>query len=145
MPQGKSPGLDGFIIEFFHYCWPMIKEEVRQVVEKSRTSGKVLSAFNATFLMLIPKEEMVTHPKKCRLISLYNVIYKIITKVISMRLKPILPYIISKEKVGYLEGRKIMDNVILAHEVIHSLKTTRTSGMLIKLDLSKAFDRINWK
>jgi hypothetical protein len=145
MPPGKAPGPDGFTTDFFHYCWPMIREEVWQVVEESRTSGQVLSAFNATFLMLILKEERVTHPKQYRPIALCNVIYKIITKVISMRLKPILPFIISKEQVGYVEGRKIMDSVILAHEVIHSLKTTRTPGMLIKLDLSKAFDRISWK
>jgi hypothetical protein len=62
-----------------------------------------------------------------------------------MRPKPILPYIISKEKAGYMEGRKIMDNAILAQEVIHSLKTTKTPGILIKLDLSKDFDRISWQ
>jgi hypothetical protein len=62
-----------------------------------------------------------------------------------MRLKQIMPYIISKEKVGYVEGRKIMGSVILAHESIHSLKTTRTPGILIKLNLSKYFDRINWQ
>jgi hypothetical protein len=145
MPPGKALGPDGFMTDFFHYCWSMIREEVWQVVEESRTSGKVLSAFNATFLTLIPKEERVTHPKQFRPIALCNVIYKIITKVIALRLKPILSYIISKEKVGYVEGRKIMDSVILAHEVIHSLKATRTPGMLIKLDLSKAFDRISWK
>jgi hypothetical protein len=108
-------------------------------------SGQVLSAFNATFLMLIPKEERVTHPKQFCPISLCNVIYKIITKVISLRLKPVLPFIISKEQSGYVEGHQIMDNVILAHEVIHSLKSTRTPGMLIKLDLSKYFDRISWQ
>jgi hypothetical protein len=101
----------------------LIREEVWQVVEESRTSGQVLSAFNATFLTLIPKEERVTHPKQFRPIALCNVIYKIIMKVISLRLKPIFPFIISKEKAGYVEGRQIMDSVILAHEVIHSLKS----------------------
>jgi hypothetical protein len=63
MPPGKAPSPDGFTSNFFHYCWAMIREEVWQVVEESRTSGQVLSAFNATFLMLIPKEERVMHPK----------------------------------------------------------------------------------
>jgi hypothetical protein len=76
---------------------------------------------------------------------LCNVIYKIITKVIALRLKPILPCIISREQLGYVEGRHIMDSVILVHEIIHSLKTTRTPGMLIKLDLSKDFDKLSWK
>jgi hypothetical protein len=145
IPPGKAPGPDGFTTDFFHHCWDMIREEVWQVVEESRTSGQVLSALNATFLTLIPKEERVTHPKQYRLISLCNVIYKIITKVIATRLKPILPFVISKEQAGYVEGRKIMDSVILSHEVIHSLKTTKIPGMLIKLDLSKYFDRISWQ
>jgi len=122
IPPGKSPGLDGFTPNFFHYCCLLIWKEVWKVVEESRTSGQVLSTFNATFLTHSPKEEMVMHPKQFQPISLCNVIYKIITKFISLRLKLILPYIISKEEVGYVEGRKIMDNVILAHEVIYSLK-----------------------
>jgi len=115
------------------------------VVEESQTSGQVLPALNATFLTLIPKEERVTNPKQFRPIALCNVIYKIITKVVANRLKPILPFIISKEQAGYVEGRQIMDRVILAHEVIHSLKSTKNLGMLIKLDLSKAFDRFSWQ
>jgi hypothetical protein len=64
MPQGKSLGPEGFTTNFFHYCWSLIREEVWHVVEESRALGKVLLAFNATFLPLIPKEEMVMHPKK---------------------------------------------------------------------------------
>jgi hypothetical protein len=65
--------------------------------------------------------------------------------VIATRLKPILPFVISKEQAGYVEGRQIMDSVILSHEVIHSLKMTKIPGMLIKLDLSKSFDRVSWQ
>jgi hypothetical protein len=141
MPAGKAPGPDGFTMDFFHQCWDLIRKEVWEVVEESRASGLVLPALNATFLTLILKEERVTNPKQFRPIALCNVIYKIITKVIATRLKPILPFVISKEQLGYVEGRKIMDSVFLAHEIIHSLKTSRTPGMLIKLDLSKDFDR----
>jgi hypothetical protein len=145
MPPGKAPGPDGFTTDFFHHCWDIVRKEVWEVVEESRTSGQVLSALNATFLTLIPKEERVTNPKQFRPIALCNVIYKIITKVVANRLKPILTFVISKEQAGYVEGRQIMDSVILAHEVIHSLKSTKTPGMLIKLDLSKAFDRVSWQ
>jgi len=85
------------------------------------------------------------HPNQYRPIVRCNVIYKIIAKVIAMHLKPIMSYIISQEQGGYVEGRKIMDSVILSHEIIHSLKTTSNPGMLIKLDLSKSFDKINWQ
>jgi hypothetical protein len=145
MPMGKAHGHDGFTMEFFHYCWSMIREEVWQLVEESQSLRQVLLAFNATFLTLIPKEYWVTHPKQIRPIALCNVIYNIITKVIALRLKLVLPFIISKEQSGYVEGSQIMDSVMLAHEVIHSLKSTRTPGMLIKLDLSKYFDRLSWQ
>jgi hypothetical protein len=105
----------------------------------------VLPALNATFLTLIPKEERVTNPKQFRPIALCNVIYKIITKVIANQTQTHSAFVISKEQAGYVEGRQIMDSVILAHEIIHSLKTSRTPGMLIKLDLSKAFDRASWQ
>ena len=84
-------------------------------------------------------------PKKLRPISLCNVIYKIISKVIANRLKPLLPLIISSEKAGFMEGKQILDGIILVHETIHLLKTLNTLGMLLKLDLSKAYDKLNWK
>ena len=111
------------------------------MVDESRSSGKFLPSLNDTVLTLIPKEERVTNPKNFRPITLCNVIYKIISKVIALRLKPILPFIISKEQSGYIEGRKIMDSIILVHEIIHSLKSTRTPSMLLKLDLSKYFGK----
>jgi hypothetical protein len=143
-PDGKSPGPDGFTMDFFHHCWSMIREEVWALIEDSHKSGQVLPSLNATFLTLIPKEECVTHPKKFRPISLCNVIYKILSKVIARHLKPLLPFIISLEKSGYVEGRKIVDNVILAHEFIHSIQRTGTPGILLNLDLSKAFDKLSW-
>ena len=69
--------------------------DVWQIVEKSRISSRILPAMNATFHTLIPKCEGADSPEKFRPISLCNVIYKIITKVISNQLKPILPSLIS--------------------------------------------------
>ena len=60
------------------------------------------------------------------------------------RLKPLLPLLISPEQSGYVEGRQILDGIILAHEVVHSLKSTKNPGMILKLDLSKAFDKLSW-
>jgi exonuclease III len=144
-PKCKAPGPDGFTSDFFHYCWPMIRTEVWEILEDSRTTGEVLRAFNATFLALIPKEGQANRPKQYRPIALCNVIYKLLTKVIARRLKPILPTIISPEQSGYVEGRQILDSIILAHEVIHSLQKTKTPGMLLKLDISKAFDKLSWE
>lgn len=144
MVKGKAPGLVGFTINFFHHCWDLLKHEVLEIVEESRQKHWVLPSLNATFFMLIPKETGATDPGKFRPISLCNVIYKIISKVIASRLKGILPFLISPEQTGYVEGRQILYGIILAHEVLHSLKTTKTPRMLLNLDLSKCFDKLNW-
>jgi hypothetical protein len=112
-------------------------------VDESHKKQWVLPAFNATFLTLIQKEDNAASPSKYRPISLCNVVYKIITKVISNRLKPLLTILISQKQMGYVEGRKILDGIIIAHEVIHSLKITKKLGMLLKLDLSNAFNRLS--
>jgi len=65
-------------------------------------------------------------------------------KVIANRLKPLLPLLISSEQSSYVEGRQILDGIILTHEVIHSLKHHKQAGMILKLDLSKAFDKLSW-
>eukprot|EP00253_Pinus_taeda_P033499 PITA_33499 len=67
-----------------------------------------------------------------------------ISKVIANRLKPFLPMLISLEQSGYVEGRQILDGIILSHEIIHSLKHSKQVGMILKLDLSKDFDKLNW-
>lgn len=104
----------------------------------------LLPSLDSTFIALIPKEEGSMTPDKFRPIALCNVIYKVISKVIANRLKPLLPLLISPEQSSYVEGRQILDNIILSHKVIHSLKHTRKAGMILKLDLSKAFDKLNW-
>jgi hypothetical protein len=72
-------------------------------------------------------------------------IFKLITKVIANRIKPLLPNLMEKEQIGYVEGRQIPNNIILIQELIHSLKLNHTPGMLTKLDMSKAFNKISWQ
>ena len=95
METGKAPRLDGFTIDFFQSCWDLVKEEVWEVVEESKRTKRVLKAFNATFLSLIPKENGVDTPSKFKPISLYNVVLKIITKVMANRLKSLLRRLVS--------------------------------------------------
>lgn len=97
MPNGKAPRPDGFTIDFYKAYWEIIKIEVWKMVEDSRHSSSILKSLNSMFITLIPKEEEANTPSKFRPIALCNVLYKIISKVISNRLKPILLGIISEE------------------------------------------------
>ena len=97
MAKDKASGPDGFTSNFFHTGWEWLKEEIVALVEKSRRSGNILKVLNSTFMALIPKESGTKYLGKLKLIALCNVIYKIISKVIANRLKPLLPLIISME------------------------------------------------
>eukprot|EP00253_Pinus_taeda_P005167 PITA_05167 len=95
MAKDKSPGPDGWTIDLFQHLFDQIGTELTEVVEESRKKGEVYSAFNATFIALIPKKETPDTFEDLRPISLYNCIYKIIAKVITVRIKPILSRCIS--------------------------------------------------
>jgi len=112
-------------------------------VDDLRKSRTILRVINETFIALIPKQEKSITPDRFRPIALCNVVYKIISKVIANRLKPLLPTLVSEEQTGYVEARQILNDIIQAHEVIHSLKTNKKAGMIIHLDIEKAYDKLS--
>jgi hypothetical protein len=81
-----------------------------------------------------------------RPISLCNVIYKLIAKSLAERLKPHLPNYIDQAQAAFIKNRHISSNIIITQDIIHSfgLKTWNQQGFLLKLDLAKAFDRLEW-
>jgi len=103
MPNGKAPSPDGFTTDFFKSCWDVVKYDIYGIVEYSRHSASIMKDLNSTLATLIPKENEVRTPDRFRLKPLCNVMYKIISKVITNRLKPLLPILISKEQSGFLE------------------------------------------
>lgn len=119
IPFGKARGLNGFTIKFFKVCWPIIKGEFHAIVEDSRWVKTFLGALNANFITLIPKEEGENSLERYHPISLSNVIYRIISKIIANRLKPLFPLLLYPSQSSYVEGRKYFYNIILSHETIH--------------------------
>eukprot|EP00253_Pinus_taeda_P015705 PITA_15705 len=145
MKRNKAPGPDGYTVEFFQAGWKFLAAEVLEVVEEARINQRIWPGINSTLLTLIPKTNQAEQADGFRPIALCNVIYKIVASIAAQRLKLILPSIISPEKTGFVEGRQILDGLVVAQEVLHTMKTKKEKGMLIKLDLSKAYDRLSWK
>jgi len=106
---------------------------------------KVWPAINSTFFTLIPKIANSENSQGFHSISLCNVIYKIIATLIEKILKPLLSSLISPEQIGFIEGRQILDGLVVTQEVIHSLTKKKQKGMMIKFDFSKAYDPLSWK
>jgi len=96
----------------------------------------------SSHLALIPKDINPRSFALFRPISLCNVSYKIVTKILSNRLKTLLPHLISSNQGGFVPHRQITDNVILVQEAIHSSLSRQEQGMIIKLDMENAFDRV---
>ena len=78
-------------------------------------------------------------------ISLSNFTSKTISKIVSIRLSPILPYLISSNQSGFVKGRSISESIMLAQEIIHQIKKPNIgSNVIIKVDMAKAYDRVSW-
>ena len=133
--KGKSPGPDGFMLEFFLGFYDLIKKDILAVVQESRKSRKVLGSMNNTFIALIPKKQKCEAFEDYRPISCCNMIYKIIAKIIAQSIKPILSKVITEEQFGFLQNRQILDAVSIAQEVIHSIKKEKQTAFALKLDL----------
>ena len=115
------------------------------MIKYVQKSCKLGGATNTSFLALIPKEKNANSFEWFPPISVYNVSYKILTKIIANRLKHILPWLILPNQGGFMTQRKIWDNIILVQEEIHTSVTNRERGMIIKIDMENSFDWVKHK
>jgi hypothetical protein len=142
--KDKSPGLDGWTVEFFLHYYELVGEDLLGMVEESRSRGEVIKDLNLTSLLLIPKVNKPLNFGDFQSISLCNLCYKIIANILANRIKPIPSRYLFGEKLGFLQRRQIMDAMGIAQECIHGIKKINLKSLILKLDLKKAYDFINW-
>lgn len=146
MRKDAAPGPDGFDAAFYRASWDWLGDDVVQLVQNFYSTGILPPDLNKTFVVLIPKKNAPVLPQDFRPISLCNVIYKIIAKSLADRIKPFLPNKIHASQAAFIPGRHISSNIIIAQEITHSFGLTswKHKCFLLKIDLAKAFDRIEW-
>ena len=111
------------------------------------STGVISPSINRIFITLIPKAKSPTKVSKFRSISLCNIIYKLVSKVFANKMKGLLSHIISDYQSAFQSDKAILDNILVAFETLHHMKNQKEKKggfMALKLDMSKAYDRVEW-
>ncbi|KAL1224977.1 hypothetical protein V5N11_002756 [Cardamine amara subsp. amara] len=145
LPKNKAHGPDGYPAEFFTGCWDFVGEEVTSAIFEFFSSGKILRQWNSTILALIPKNAPSVSITDFRPISCCNTLYKVISKNLANRLQLFLPQAISNTQKAFVQGRLLVENVLLATELVQGYDRKHISPRaMLKVDLKKAFDSVKW-
>ena len=146
MKNNKSPGLDGFTVEFFKFFWVDIGAFILRSINYGYRNGSLSVTQKQGLITCLPK------PNKSRLslknwrpISLLNVVYKLASSVIANRVKQTLQDIIHENKKGFIAGRFIGENIRLIYNVLFETKQQNIPGLILSIDFEKAFDTVSLK
>jgi len=141
----KAPGPDGYSALFFKRAWDIIGVQMCDAVKEFFISGSLLKQMNHTLIALVPKSSHANSVGDFRPIACCNVIYKVISKILVARLRPVLGGIINLSQSAFVEGRSMIENIHLVQELLRKYNRKRVSPRcLIKVDLRKAYDSVSW-
>lgn len=145
LPKNKAPGPDGFTAEFFTSSWDLVGMDLISAVKDFFINKSLPRQVNATVISLIPKVTGAASLSDFRPISLCNTVYKVISRILASRLKSITPEAVQRNQVGFINGRVLCENVLLAAELVTDFhKDGPITRGCLQIDISKAYDSVNW-
>lgn len=142
----KAPGPDGMPACFFQKYWNHVGVAVSAFVLQTFRTGTVPAHMNHSVICLLPKQQCPDSISQFRPICLSNVVIKLVSKVIANRVKRVIGDLVGDWQSGFIPSRQAHHNVVIVQEIIHSLRHQRGKrGLVVKIDLEKAYDRVDWK
>lgn len=141
----KAPGPDGFNFKVVKKFWKYFKPSVMEMMVKFHSDGLLNRGCNSSFISLIPKSNDPQRLADFRPISLIGVIYKIVAKCLSNRLKVVMNDLVSDSQSAFVGGRSVVDGPLILSETISWAKKSKKQMFVLKVDFEKAYDSINWK
>jgi hypothetical protein len=145
MPLDKCPGPDGFSACFFVVCWDIIKVDIMAAFNSlSRLDSHGFGAVNNVLITLLLKKPRAEDVRDFRPISLIHGTTKWVAKVIANRLAPHLPQLVGAHQSAFVYGRCLHDNFMMVQGTAHKLHKSKQPAILMKLDITKAFDTVDW-
>ena len=146
LKNGKSPGIDGIPADFYKFFWLDVQNYVVESINYSFTSGKMSTSQRLAVITLLPKKDKDRLLlKNWRPVSLLSTDYKLITKMLAMKLSSVLSDLIHHDQTAYIKGRYIGENIRTIDNAIEYCKQNNMSAILLLIDFEKAFDTIRWK
>jgi hypothetical protein len=145
LPSGKTPGLDGFSPEFYLHFWPQLKNNFLRMTADVFITEELTIDQKRGVITLIPKQKKDSkYIGNWRPISILNCDYKILTKILANRLKPLLSDLIKEDQNGFVLHRLIGHNIRMVKDIMDICAAQRVDGLLVLLDFEKAFDTLSW-
>ncbi|KAJ9536012.1 hypothetical protein OSB04_un000818 [Centaurea solstitialis] len=142
----KAPGSDGYSARFFKAAWSVLGEDVSTAIHNFFYRSTLDKELNHTLLCLLPKTPNSSSVTDFRPISCCNVLYKCISKILVNRIKPYLDGLVSRSQSAFIPGRRIVDNILMAHELVVGYHLhAGPPRCAFKIDIRKAYDMIGWR
>ena len=144
MELNKAPGPDGFLAEFYQTFWEVIKPDLLALFNEFHQGSLPLHSLNFGVITLLPKKAEAIMIQQYRPICLLNVSFKFFTKVLINIIHLVAHKVIRSSQTAFLPGRFILEGAVVLHETIHELHRKKKSGVILKLDFEKAYDKVKW-
>jgi hypothetical protein len=134
----SAPGPNGFMAIFFQKFWDTIQGELLSMFQDFWEGHLDIKRLNFGVITLVPKVKEANCIKQYRPICLLNVDYKCFTKVLTNRLVSVAQRVVGKNQTDFIKGRNILEGVVVLHEVIHELHSSKQKGLILKIYFEKA-------